>query len=50
MSALSKTEQDEVRAILRAAEVPERHIEWMVASCPSVKRARDFYPRTAVRR
>jgi hypothetical protein len=34
-----------IRAILIAARVPRRDLEWMTESCPSVEEARASYPR-----
>jgi hypothetical protein len=46
MSDLSVNEQAMVRAILVAARVPRRDIDWMVESCPSIERARELYSRS----
>lgn len=42
---MTDVERAIVRAILVAAKVPDSERDWMVASCPSMQRARELYPR-----
>lgn len=42
---MSEVEKRIVRALLMAAKVDRKHLDWMVESCPSVARAREFYGR-----
>lgn len=44
--SLNPNEQAMVRAILVAAKVKRSDIEWMVASCPSIEKARALFSRT----
>jgi len=38
---VSQSERQLVRAMLIAAGFDERHLDWMVASCPSLQRCRE---------
>lgn len=37
---MNDSDRANVRAMLMAARFPQRDIEWMVASCPSVERCK----------
>lgn len=39
---MTDSERSLVRAMLTAAKVPARDVDWMAASCPSVERCKEF--------
>lgn len=43
-TAPAPVDRDEVRSLLVAAGAPERDLEWLIASCPSLDDARAYRP------
>ena len=39
-----EAERAQIRIALSDAGIPERDLDWMTASCPSLRTARRFYP------